>query len=647
MRKGNKRGLAQYIVTFIVICLSLSACSKIFKPEAGHPAIKDINQALQTGIANNAAVNRKAEKSIPQNINNALIPDMNIQSPGKNNSQSRFNIAVNNAPAQSFFMGLVKGTTQNMVVSPGVKGNVTLNLKNVTVPEALQAAHDIYGYQFKKSSYGYQIYPRELETKMFTVNYLDVTRTGKSQTQVSSGQTTQTLNPAGSTAAAEQPATANAFSSTGDVAKNVEAASSVRTESKTNFWKDLKTTLDTIVGTNTENTTGKQVILNPDAGIVVIKAYPKDMHKVAAYLDDVQNSMSRQVIIDAKIMEVDLGAGYQQGINWTLFGANISQDSDQSFSSGNKDIDNGLQPFTNIFKMGMHYRGNSFSLVIKLLSTQGNVQILSSPRISTLNNQKAVIKVGQDEFFITNIENTTIGTGVSTQNNQDIDLTPFFSGIALDVTPEIAANGEVILHIHPMISRVRDQNKKFVVSGQQQDLPLALSTVRESDSIVRAKSGQIVVIGGLMENTTAEQTASTPFLEKIPGLGPLFRRENQQSHKSELVILLKPIVVNNGTWNKQLTKAVHGMKSVNRGFHFGSHPKIFGNLGEPTVQDILNKKKRALAEPPPPKPVKGGKVSRSTAAKGNKVSKSNTASKSSAAPKESAASKGTKVEYVK
>jgi MSHA biogenesis protein MshL len=471
MRKG-KMLKVHVVIGLLVGCLAISACSKIFKPQAGHPAITDMNRTLQTSIANNAAVNQKIQKNIPQAVNDALIPDISIQNPAQKKQTPRFNVAVNNAPANNFFMGLVKGTQQNMAISPDVKGTITLNLKNVTIEETLQAVHDIYGYEYKKTSYGYQIFPRKLETKMFTVNYLDVDRTGKSNTSVSSGQTTQSLSPQGS--GSSSPETANAFSSGSDVAKNVSPASSVETKSKSDFWKDLNLTLSAIVG----KADGRKIIINADAGIVLIRAYPNELQKAAKYMDYVQNSMTRQVIIDAKILEVRLDAGYQAGIDWTLFGNNVNQTANQEYTTGNSRINDGLKVFSQIFTLGAFYHHNSFSAVIQLLSTQGNIQILSSPRIATLNNQKAIIKVGQDEFFITNVENTTIGSGVSTENNQDIDLTPFFSGIALDVTPQISQSGEVILHIHPIISKVTDQNKKFVVSGQPQDLPLALSTIR-------------------------------------------------------------------------------------------------------------------------------------------------------------------------
>ncbi|MFV2031312.1 MAG: type II secretion system protein GspD [Gammaproteobacteria bacterium] len=187
------------------------------------------------------------------------------------------------------------------------------------------------------------------------------------------------------------------------------------------------------------------------------------------------------------------------------------------------------------------------------MNTQGEVQVLSSPRISTVNNQKAVIKVGSDEFFVTDVSSSTSASTLTTTTTPDITLTPFFSGIALDVTPQISADGDVILHIHPSVSEVTDQIKEITVGGQTQQLPLAFSTVRESDSVVRARSGQVVVIGGLMQNSSSNDDAGVPGLSKIPFIGNLFKQKRKVNTRSELVILLRPIVVEaNKTWSNYI-----------------------------------------------------------------------------------------------
>jgi len=197
---------------------------------------------------------------------------------------------------------------------------------------------------------------------------------------------------------------------------------------------------------------------------------------------------------------------------------------------------------------------NNFSGVIELLQTQGNVQVLSSPRITATNNQKAVIKVGEDEYFVTEVSSTTT-TGTSTTTTPEIELTPFFSGIALDVTPQISEDGSVILHVHPSVTITEEQNKTIQIGSEQLILPLAQSSVRESDTIIRAQSGEVVVIGGLIETYKVDIESKTPILGDIPFLGELFKNKSQKSQKRELVIMLKPIVVGQDTWKNQLQDA--------------------------------------------------------------------------------------------
>ena len=171
-----------------------------------------------------------------------------------------------------------------------------------------------------------------------------------------------------------------------------------------------------------------------------------------------------------------------------------------------------------------------FTALIELLKTQGDVQVLSSPRISTVNNQKAVIKVGQDEYFVTDVASdieTGSGDGENVQS-VDVTLTPFFSGVALDVIPQISDDNNVIMHIHPAISEVTEEVKQISVTTEDDlSIPLALSTIRETDSVIRAENGQIVILGGLMKNVTRDDESRTPFLGDIPGIGNMFRHKRQ------------------------------------------------------------------------------------------------------------------------
>ncbi|WP_276680376.1 pilus (MSHA type) biogenesis protein MshL, partial [Thalassolituus oleivorans] len=256
-------------------------------------------------------------------------------------------------------------------------------------------------------------------------------------------------------------------------------------------------------------------------------------------LEQTELSVQKQVLIEAKIIEVTLSDGYQAGINWSTIAAQTGNNdvwaSQSSVALANPDLIGG------IFSLNVDV--GDFTGALSLLETQGDVEVLSSPRIATVNNQKAVIKVGSDEFFVTDVSSTNTTTTTGTTETPDIGLTPFFSGIALDVTPQIGDDGEVTLHVHPKVTEVKEKVKKIELNSDEYNLPLAYSTVRETDSIIRARSGQIVVIGGLMQNKTSETVAKVPFFGDLPLIGGLFRQKRQETVQSELVILIQPRII--------------------------------------------------------------------------------------------------------
>jgi MSHA biogenesis protein MshL len=337
---------------------------------------------------------------------------------------------------------------------------------------------------------------------------------------------------------------------------------SVSTRSSSDFWRDLEASLHAMVGTDG----GRSVIVNSGSGLVAVRASPRELRDVTSFLEKLQRISTRQVILEAKIVEVDLNSAFQTGINWTALGKNGSQTytglqsgPQNGFGTSSTTLLNQpsqqvtVGPGNAVTGAVTNTLGGAFTLAvntadfasyIELLSAQGKTRVLSSPRVSTLNNQKAVIKSGSDQYFVTGIESNTV-VGVSSSNNVNVDLAPFFSGVALDVTPQIAESGEVILHIHPTVSQVTTNIQALTVNNVTDSLPLALSQVRESDSVVKAMNGQLIVIGGLMQTTRTSQDYAMPGLGDIPLIGNLFKSQQKTDVHSELVILLRPIVIDN------------------------------------------------------------------------------------------------------
>ncbi|EAT16649.1 pilus (MSHA type) biogenesis protein MshL [Desulfuromonas acetoxidans] len=548
------KALIQASVTLLAAIVLLAGCSPVMTAEPATPSAA-LNSFPESSAQPAAAA------PVPVAVQQAMMPPLVLGDLPA--TQPRFDVVAEQVDARAFFAGLVTDTPTNLVVHPDVQGAITLHLKNVTLQEVLSIVRDVYGFHYRTIAGGYQILPNNMQTQIFEVDYLTLKRSGHSLTRVNSGQVSAVSNDDDNGNDNDNNSSSNGTTSS--------SGSRITTVSESDFWTGLQQALQSLVGR--EN--GRAVIVQPQAGLVVVRALPQELQIVTDYLNKTQVTLQRQVILEAKIIEVELNDGYQTGINWAGLihngnnTATIGQVGGGTYLSdgvseiaGTNPLVNGLvtSAFGGVFSTTLQF--DDFEAFIEAVKSQGDVQVLSSPRISTLNNQKAVIKVGTDEFFVTDISSDTV-TGTTTTTTPDITLTPFFSGIALDVTPQISGQGRVTLHVHPTVSEVVDQTKVITVAGQAQSLPLAFSSVRESDTIVEARSGQVVVIGGLMKNSDTREGAGVPLLGDIPGLGHLFRHQKNSTSKSELIILLKPLVVERDTdWNNDIEAARQRMNSL-------------------------------------------------------------------------------------
>ena len=509
----------------VLLGLSLAACSNNPMMRTTAATSTDVADQIDKAMeeAERQALVESAEEASDSaasaDISSQLLPSLE----NRNRQEERFDVNASGIPAASFFEALVEGTRYNVVVRPDVDTAINLRLNDVTVPEVMDIASDLYGLDIRKNGRLYRVGTDEVQTRLFPIDYLHFKRRGNSDTRVSSGQVSGSGGGG------------NSDTGGGSGESRNLVGTAISTETESDFWQDISRSLEMIVSGNEG-----QVVVNAGAGLVMVRADSARLDIIEDYLRRTELIMQRQVVLEAKILEVALNESYQQGIEW----ADLQQTSASSTRLANELAGQAIRAGDIGGLFSATITEGNFSAVIELLGEQGNVQILSSPRISTTNNQKAVIKVGTDEFFVTDIDfddDSTAGT-TTESTSTSVELTPFFSGISLDVTPQISEEGTITLHVHPAVSEVEDQQKLITVGERDVTLPLARSTVRETDSVIRAESGQIVVIGGLIQNRSEDRNAAVPFFSDIPLLGELFKQRNFQSLKSELVILLRPIV---------------------------------------------------------------------------------------------------------
>jgi len=465
---------------------------------------------------------------------------------------TRFDLAVNHAPAAQVFMQIGSGTAYNMLVSPDVGGHVSITLKNTTVTEALESMRELFGYDFRITGNRIFVYPNSVQTKLYRINYLSGRRQGASDIRVTSSSITLTGTGNGSSTGSGNTTT------TPGTGQRPDDATHVRTTSDADFWSEVSASLQAMVG----GAGGRNVVLNPASGVIVVRATPFELRQVDQYLRAIQVSIERQVMIEAKIIEVSLSKEAQTGINWGAFGRILGDKLGVALgvaapgtvlqTVGALVADGAIvKPAESLTTTGqgrgfygLALQSNNFAALLNFLETQGDVSVLSSPRIATLNNQKAVLKVGTDELYVTGVTTTTTSSGDSSVSSPTLNLQPFFSGIALDVTPQVDDQGNVMLHVHPSISRVAEQNKNIDLGDLGQfRLPLASSAISEIDSLVRVRDGEIVAIGGLMKQESRADRSGVQGLQDVPGVGALFRQTSDLNSKRELVILLKPTVI--------------------------------------------------------------------------------------------------------
>ena len=479
--------------------------------------------------------------------------------------EKRFSFFARDVNVQDVLLAFSKESDLNVVLEPELSGKVTIDLKRVTLKEALDAILTPLGWTYRLEGKFIKVLRPQLESRLFTLNYAATRRTGRREvyTSASSGGGLQTtaipgqqtaLTPGGRRTGYTDVISFDDVDLWREIHKGLEAIIFGSAEEKE---KEVSPETERITWTRVDGK-GKKLIVNKSTGVIWVTDYPVNLNKIASYLETIEGSSQRQVSIQAKILEVTLTDEYREGINWEVIeglprSINLAWGlTDKTGLTGFPGGPNGyltgtggtgttsstiqtpkgfkIAPYGGILAIGGAGTEIPLSEIMEAISKYGDLRVLSSPTLSTLNNQKAIIRVGnQSVFFITG------AVATQTTVTQFIQPMTIDIGIVLDVTPQIAEDGSIIMNIHPSIT---DQTGSVVAPDGKSTFPLL--SVRETDTTVRVRDGQTIIIAGLMQEKTQPSYVGVPGLQSAPLVGGLFRYKKETKTNSELVIMITP-----------------------------------------------------------------------------------------------------------
>lgn len=465
----------------------------------------------------------------------------------------RYTLVLAGAEVRELFLSLAKENEFNLILSPEVAGTVTMDVKAATAPEIMDEACALLGCRVEAAGNTVRILPPRRVTRIFQLDYLLTSRVG-------SGSLTASTSTSGSESGSVSGTTTSASSTSSGES---QSENTVSTEEKLDFFSGIVEEVQSLLSDGEA-----KVVLNRATGTLVVTDFPARVEQVERYLDSLEARSRAGVMIETKIFEVALDDSTQYGINWSAL-PDLSSLSLSGSLSGGATFRQTLQSGNTAFQFGVV--GSKFDAFVDALSTQGQINVLSTPKVSTLNNQRAIIRIGrQDVFFRATVTPATTTTAAFVTFNPDT----ITEGIILSVTPQIGRDGRIMLAIHPSITEKVGEAK----APDGNTAPIV--DVRETNTVVSVRDGETVFIGGLMQERTQEVIRSVPLLGDIPFLGALFRSNDQQKKKTELVILITPRRVRGAAAAGIAGQEMERARSADRGYHVGGRPWVYGTEGE-------------------------------------------------------------------
>lgn len=463
--------------------------------------------------------------------------------------ESLHTVVASGVPARELLFALTRDAELNLDIDEDVNGLVTINAVEQPFSMILDRIARSVNLRYEMKNNVLRVSKDKPFLRTYSVDYLNMTRTSSGTVSVST----------------QLASTGSGADGSGGSGSNGSETSLV-SETTNEFWSTLESNIKGILTDSSTLTTSPEsgegeassstsslVNINKEAGFISVRATASQHIDINQYLNQITSSAQRQVLIEATIAEVTLNETYQAGIDWSV----LQQTSDGSISL-NQTLTNVELSASNSFSLGLsdyNFLGESLDLTLRALETFGDVSIMSSPKVMALNNQTALLKVVDNYVYFTisvDVDEGDEETERTVTYESELNTIPI--GFVMTVTPFINEQGAVTLNVRPTISRVvgtvDDPNPDLKREGVVNSIPVV--QVREVESVLKVNSGEVAVIGGLMQDEISENTNAVPFLGKVPLLGSLFRYQDNTSSKTELVIFLKPVVINHASLDGDL-----------------------------------------------------------------------------------------------
>lgn len=456
----------------------------------------------------------------------------------------RYTLVMAGADARELFLSLARENDFNLVLSPEVSGTVTMDIKEATAEELMDEVCGMLGCRAVFGGNTVRVAPEKRVTRVFPVDYLLTGRTGSGSLMASTSTSGGGGGTGGATASSESQST-----------------NTVVTEEKADFWGGLAEEIGALLSPGS----GK-VVVNRTSGTVTVTDYMANVEQVERHLRMIEARVRTGVVIETRIMEVTLDDSTKYGIDWTALPDFHSL---SGGLAGGATAAQGLSTGATTFQLGV--AGSRFNAFLDAQAQAGNLNVLSAPKVSTLNNQKAIIRIGRQDVFF-----RAVVTPASTTSAAFTTYTPdsVTEGIILSVTPQVGQDGRIMLAIHPTIT----EKVGTAVAPDKNSAPIL--DVRETSTVVTVADGETVFIGGMMQERTQETVKSVPLLGDIPYLGALFRSNEQVKKKTELVILISPRVVRSREGAEFAERERERLRNLQRGHRLGGRPQLYGAEGE-------------------------------------------------------------------